>query len=192
MDPKLIIVRLLGLALAGVPLVATGAIIAIFAPSWWLITLTAVVAVIFTWQAIRTPARVHAMAYAIRDRDFFLRRGLLYRHLTIVPYVRIQYVDINISPLEKIFGLASISIATASVTLSATMSGITPDAAAHLRDILTDRARLTGAPVESEGLTEDAGLSPSATSTPSTPNDLGDVDRLGDAETSWPPARVQP
>jgi membrane protein YdbS with pleckstrin-like domain len=64
----------------------------------------------------------------------------------IVPYVRIQYVDINVGPIERSFGLASLQVNTAQPSLTAQLSGLPTEVAAHLREVLTDRDRLTGEP----------------------------------------------
>ncbi len=147
-DRRLATVRLLSLAIGATPVLIGGIVVCLIWPNPWDIVLTALVALFFGWRALLVPRRVRAMKYAIRDRDFFQRQGIMFRHLSMVPYVRIQYVDINVGPLQRAFGLASLTVNTASPTLTATLTGVTPEEAARLRDILTDRARLTGAQAE--------------------------------------------
>jgi len=81
--------------------------------------------------------------YAVRDRDLFQRKGIMFRNLAVVPYVRIQYVDIHVGPIERAFGLATLTVSTAAPTLAASLQGITPERAAELREILTNREKLT-------------------------------------------------
>ena len=154
---------MLGLACFGVPLLIAGTIVCLIWPKWWLIVPVAVIAVLLVWQAWLIPRRVRAMAYAIRDRDLFVRSGIMFRHLTVVPYVRIQYVDIHVGPIERAFGLASLTVNTASPTLAATVTGITPAIAAHLRDTLTNRDNLTGQPDECRVVDASTGVSGPAT-----------------------------
>jgi membrane protein YdbS with pleckstrin-like domain len=145
-EPRLAKVRLISHAIGSVPVLAIGVVMCLLVPQIWMFALVAVVVAILAWTAALIPRRVRAMAYAVRDRDLFQRSGIQWRHLSVVPYVRIQMVDIRVGPLERAFGLASLTISTASPTLSAHLHGITPDTAASLRDVLTDRAKLTGLP----------------------------------------------
>ena len=145
-EPQLRTVRLLGLACFAVPLLVAGAVVCVIWPKWWLIAPLAAVAALLVWQAWLIPRRVRAMAYAIHDRDLFLRSGIMFRKLTVVPYVRIQYVDIHVGPIERAFGLASLTVSTASPTMPAAVTGVTPATAAILRDTLTNRDNLTGQP----------------------------------------------
>jgi membrane protein YdbS with pleckstrin-like domain len=63
---------------------------------------------------------------------------VLYRNLVAVPYGRMQLVEVASGPLERAFGLASVSLKTASAETNATIPGLTPDEAARLRDRLTE------------------------------------------------------
>jgi uncharacterized protein len=49
-----------------------------------------------------------------------------------------QLVEVGSGPLERAFGLASVSLKTASPETNATIPGLTPDEAARLRDRLTE------------------------------------------------------
>lgn len=144
LEPNLVTVRLLAVLLAGLPFLIGGVLLVVLAPGPWTIGLLVVILGIWGWAAWLVPRRVRAMAYAIRDRDFFRRSGILTRRLMVVPYVRIQYVDIRSGPIERAFGLATLAVNTAAPAFTATLPGITPETAAQLREILTDRANLTG------------------------------------------------
>jgi membrane protein YdbS with pleckstrin-like domain len=108
-----------------------------FAPHWaWLLAMAAVV-VTAVWRAIVTIRAVKAWGYAERDNDLLVRHGLLVRRLSIVPYARMQYVDVTAGPLERAFGLATVQLHTAAAASDARVPGLPPAEAARLRDRLT-------------------------------------------------------
>jgi uncharacterized protein len=89
------------------------------------------------WRAIVTVRAVKAWGYAERDNDLLVRHGLLIRRLSIVPYARMQYVDVTAGPLERAFQLATVQLHTAAAASDARIPGLPPDEAARLRDRLT-------------------------------------------------------
>jgi len=80
---------------------------------------------------------VRAWGYAERDNDLLVRHGLLIRRLSIVPYARMQFVDVSAGPLERAFGLATVQLHTAAAASDARIPGLPPAEAARLRDRLT-------------------------------------------------------
>ena len=46
-----------------------------------------------------TVRAVKAWGYAERDNDLLVRHGLVIRRLSIVPYARMQFVDVTAGPL---------------------------------------------------------------------------------------------
>ncbi|MDR0488815.1 MAG: PH domain-containing protein [Propionibacteriaceae bacterium] len=168
-QPQLATVRLVSLAIAAIPMAIICAVTCLLWSTIWAYLITGIIAAFFGWTAVLIPRRVKAMAYALRNRDLFYRSGILNRNLTIIPYVRIQYVDINVGPLERAFGLASVSVSTASPSLAATIAGLTPDIAAQMREILTDRENLTGHPVDKATL-DDPQINPNIGQPPPAPS----------------------
>ena len=57
-----------------------------------------------------------------------------------------QLVEVESGPLERAFGIATVSLKTASVETNATIPGLPPEEAARLRDRLTElgEARASG------------------------------------------------
>jgi uncharacterized protein len=80
---------------------------------------------------------VLAWGYAERDKDLLVRHGLLVRRLSIVPYARMQFVDVTAGPLERMFGLATVQLHTAAAASDARIPGLPPAEASRLRDRLT-------------------------------------------------------
>ena len=80
--------------------------------------------------------RFAAWAYAERDDDLLLRRGVVFRRTSVVPYGRMQYVDVTAGPLDRRLGLASLVLHTAAAVTDATIPGLDAREADRLRDRL--------------------------------------------------------
>ena len=89
------------------------------------------------WRSVVTVRAVRAWGYAERDNDLLVRHGLLIRRLSIVPYARMQFVDVTAGPLERAFNLATVQLHTAAAASDARIPGLPPAEAARLRDRLT-------------------------------------------------------
>jgi membrane protein YdbS with pleckstrin-like domain len=96
-----------------------------------------------SWIIVR---QVSIHAWAERDDDLMVRRGRLFRRVTVVPYGRMQFVDVVAGPLARSLGIARVQLHTASPGTDAHISGVPAEEAAKLRDRLTARgeARLAG------------------------------------------------
>jgi hypothetical protein len=90
--------------------------------------------------------RINAWGYAERDDDLLVRRGIMFRRLSIIPYGRMQYVDVTSGPFERAFGLATVRMYTAAAASDARIPGLSADEAGRLRDQLTQlgEARAAG------------------------------------------------
>lgn len=86
------------------------------------------------WLAGR---RYRAWGYAERDVDLLLRRGVMFRRLTIVPYGRMQFVDVSQGPLARSLGLATVKLHTAAAASDAEIPMLDEPEARRLRDRLT-------------------------------------------------------
>jgi uncharacterized protein len=82
------------------------------------------------------PRSLRSWGYAERADDLLVRHGLLIRRLSIVPYGRMQFVDVTAGPLERLFGLATVQLHTAAAATDAKIPGLRPQEAARLRDRL--------------------------------------------------------
>jgi membrane protein YdbS with pleckstrin-like domain len=87
-------------------------------------------------RGIAVVRAVLAWGYAERERDLLVRHGLLVRRLSIVPYARMQFVDVTAGPLERAFGLATVQLHTAAAASDARIPGLPPAEASRLRDRL--------------------------------------------------------
>ncbi len=93
------------------------------------------VAVVLGWFLAARNAR--SWAYAERDDDLLVRHGVLRLRLEVVPYGRMQLVDITAGPLQRRLGMATVHLHTAAPGTQARIPGLVPPEAARLRDRLT-------------------------------------------------------
>lgn len=145
-SPRLVTVRLITAGIVLVPPLAVTVLVAVLVgvPGLW--ALPAAVAAIGVWIAVLVPRQVRAIGYAERADDLLVRRGILFRTLVVVPYGRMQFVDVQAGPLDRWGGIAKVQLHTASPGSDAVIPGLAPDEAARLRDRLAARgeARLAG------------------------------------------------
>ncbi len=80
--------------------------------------------------------QVSAIGYSERADDLLVVSGIVFRRLVLVPYGRMQLVDVRRGPLERYLGLATVQLHTAAATTDATIPGLPPDEAGRLRDQL--------------------------------------------------------
>ena len=128
-------VLLVTLGLLAVLVVAVEIVLGL--PGWtWLVGLVVLVAVgCYAWWLIGRNAE--RWGYAELEDELFVTRGALFRRLVVVPYGRMQYVDVQAGPLDRAFGLAKIQLHTAAPGTSAHIPGLPVEEAARLRDRLT-------------------------------------------------------
>jgi membrane protein YdbS with pleckstrin-like domain len=127
------------LAALGWPAVLAGTGVWSGAPLGLLLLPPAAVLAAGLLSVLLAPRRVRAIGYAERGEDLLVRRGLLYQRVTVIPYGRMQYVDVSVSPLQRSFGLATVKLHTAAVGSHAEIPGVEHAEASRLRERLTAR-----------------------------------------------------
>ncbi|MDJ1131966.1 PH domain-containing protein [Streptomyces iconiensis] len=105
-------------------------------PAWALFALIPLASALWGWGALARNWR--SWRYAERADDLLVARGVLWREMTVVPYGRMQLVEVTSGPLERKYGLARLQLHTAAATTDATIPGLTPGEAERLRDRLTE------------------------------------------------------
>lgn len=87
---------------------------------------------------LRVPLRRYqARGYAMSDDRLRVVRGLLFRSDTVVPFGRVQHIDVNQGPLERAFGLATLTVHTAgSHNASVSLPGLAEGDAASMRETI--------------------------------------------------------
>ena len=80
--------------------------------------------------------RYRAWGYAEREDDLLVRRGVMVRRLSVVPYGRMQFVDVTAGPVDRVFRLATVQLHTAAAATDARIPGLAVEEAHRLRDRL--------------------------------------------------------
>ncbi len=105
--------------------------------------MVAVAGLAWTWAVVGRTVR--SWGYAERADDLLVTSGVLRRQLVVVPYGRMQFVDVSAGPLDRKFGLATVQLHTAAAATDASIPGLVPEEAARLRDRLAARGEATAA-----------------------------------------------
>jgi membrane protein YdbS with pleckstrin-like domain len=116
--------------------------------NWWHPAMALFVllpAALHAWRYSRIKVAWHFRGYHLGTEELYLRTGLLTRTLTVLPYARIQEVNVSSGPIQRRYALATVTITTAAG--SDAITDVDPDTAQHLRDRLTELARLRRLPV---------------------------------------------
>lgn len=86
--------------------------------------------------------RYRAWGYKEREDELLIRRGLWVRVRTIVPFGRVQHIDVAQGPIERRFGLATLILHTAGTHGAAVpLPGLLHDQAEAMRDRIRAKIR---------------------------------------------------
>ena len=90
------------------------------------------------WVILRVPLRRHAArGYDMGSDRLRVVRGLWFHSDTVVPFGRVQHIDLSQRPLERAFGLATLTVHTAGThTSSVSLPGLAQADAAAMREAI--------------------------------------------------------
>ncbi len=129
--------RLLLVVWLGSAALAVGVLLGLLVgPAWAAFALLPLAAAAWGWVLIGRNWR--SWRYAERADDLLISRGVLWREETVVPYGRMQLVEVTSGPVERWFGLAGVQLHTAAAATDARIPGLDPAEAERLRDRLTE------------------------------------------------------
>ena len=135
---RLLVLRRLEVAVLTVAAALLGVIVAGVYVRWLVGIAVGVLAAALGLVAERVVTRRYiAWGYAEREDDLLVRRGVAFTRLSVVPYGRMQFVDVAAGPIERAFGMATVELHTATPATDAKIPGLTPDEAGRLRDRLS-------------------------------------------------------
>jgi membrane protein YdbS with pleckstrin-like domain len=138
-SPRLLVLRRLEVAVATLALAVAAGVVAGTEGDGWAGLAAAGAALVLGVVAERFVYRRFAnWSYAEREDDLLVRRGVLFSRLSVVPYGRMQFVDVSAGPLERAFGLATVRMHTAAAATDARIPGLQQAEAARLRDRLAE------------------------------------------------------
>lgn len=77
--------------------------------------------------------------YDVTPDGLELRRGVLVRRESSIPHFRVQHIDVRQGPIERLLGVATLAISTASSATDAHLPGIEPERAEVIRRAILER-----------------------------------------------------
>lgn len=133
------LLRLTSVILFGTLSTVPALLVGLISGQWWISAIIWGAGAAFALLRIWLSGRMcRSWGYVERDEDLYITHGIMFRNLTAVPYGRMQFVEVESGPLQRAFGIASVSLVTASAATDATIPGLPPEEAARLRDRLTE------------------------------------------------------
>lgn len=136
-SPKLATARRLTLMLVTVPvLLVLGSMAVVEQARPVALALVAATLVFTVWMWWLIGRRVRSFGYAERADDLLVTSGIMFRRLVVVPYGRMQLVDITAGPIDRSLGVTTVQLHTAAASTNATIPGLPPAEASGLRDRL--------------------------------------------------------
>jgi membrane protein YdbS with pleckstrin-like domain len=99
------------------------------------VVVVAVLGATLSWFLRR---RFGAWRYQERNEDLLVARGVMVQRLSVVPYGRMQFVEVTAGPVERLFQLSTVKLHTAAAASDARIPGLERAEAARLRDRLTE------------------------------------------------------
>lgn len=89
---------------------------------------------------------------ALREQDIIFKRGMIWRSTTIVPFKRVQHMEIHRNPIERKLDLASLKIFTAGgMGADLKISGLHNNEAEKLKQYILSRTETHSLSQDNEG-----------------------------------------
>ena len=112
-------------------------------------TAGAIIGLIFVAMLVGLIAYVRAKwdryTFQAADSAFVITKGIFWKRQLVIPYFRIQQIDINRDIFAQIIGVSSVLVSTASRQPDPVIYGVSPQVAADLRAFLLASAGTTNA-----------------------------------------------
>ena len=122
-----------GISAAVVSIVAFIANVILPVPPGVIVLPVIVLATLLVWRMPHR--RFSARGYSMDDKRLRVVRGIWFRSDTVVPFGRVQHIDVDRGPLERFFGLATITLHTAGThNASVKLPGLAHDRALAIRE----------------------------------------------------------
>ncbi|MET0928872.1 MAG: PH domain-containing protein [Aeromicrobium sp.] len=127
--------------------VVIGVVLLLVLPDlWWIGMLVAVLAVAgAAWGWVWAGRNQRSWGYSENADDLLVTSGVMFKRLVAIPYGRMQFVDVEAGPIDRAFGIAKVTLHTASTETAADIPGLPADEATRLRNRLTELGESRGA-----------------------------------------------
>ena len=107
----------------------------------WFYWAAGIFVALFFWLLWLIPAQVRNMGWLETDNELVLSKGKMFHTITVIPYGRIQFVDVESGPISRSLGLKELKVHTASSSSDSDLPGLLAEDADALRDRLAVKAR---------------------------------------------------
>lgn len=102
----------------------------------------AAAALLVGWAMAVPVRRYRSWGYRMEADELHIQRGVWTRFRTIVPFGRVQHIDVAQGPIERRFGLGTLILHTAGTRSSAVaLPGLAFEEAGRMRDAIRERIR---------------------------------------------------
>ena len=132
-------------AMSWLPLAIGGLVLdgALLDGSDWQGALSVGVPLIALLVIVTAPPRIwRRLGYRLHPTLLQVVRGWLFHTDTIVPFVRVQHIDVTRGPFDKLFGTANLVVHTAGTHNSiVTLPGLAPERAGEIRELIRGHIR---------------------------------------------------
>jgi len=100
------------------------------------------IVVIAVLVSVLTVMQFRVKAYALREQDIAYRSGLVFRKTVLLPFNRVQHMEVTSGPLQRRFGLASLKFFTAGgASVDLKIAGLEAPEAERLRIFILRRSQ---------------------------------------------------
>jgi len=103
--------------------------------------LTAILAAVIAVNIALQGKSVRSWRIVFRETEIQIDRGVLIRECLLIPINRIQHIDLHQGPLERLFGVQSLRIATSAEVTK--IPGLVPESALAFQRRLIDQVKHT-------------------------------------------------
>ena len=146
-SPRLATIRRILIAIpVALTLLIGAALVLLIGGARWvgvLVMLLALAAGLWAWAWAGRNQR--SWGYAENDDDLLVTSGVMFKRLVAIPYGRMQFVDVQAGPLARAYGIATVTLHTASAETAADIPGLPAAEATRLRNRLTELGEAHGA-----------------------------------------------
>ena len=97
---------------------------------------------LFGWAMLIPRRRYRSWGYKLDEDELHIQHGIWTRIRTIVPFGRVQHIDVAQGPLERKFGVGTLILHTAGTRNSAVgLPGLEHGEAGRIRDLIRSKIR---------------------------------------------------
>jgi membrane protein YdbS with pleckstrin-like domain len=111
------------------------------------VVLVGLAVAVYAWGWVWAGRNQRSWGYTENADDLLVTSGVMFRRLVAIPYGRMQFVDVQAGPLARAYGVATVTLHTASTETAADIPGLPAAEAIRLRNRLTELGEAHGAGV---------------------------------------------